>query len=79
MNGKNTGGAAFPEMIVGPYGGSEISGGMTLLDWFAGQALASMRADGFNSGDWAGDMADQAYAIARAMLAEKRRREGGAA
>ena len=41
--------------------------GMTLRDWFAGQALAS---------DWAGDYsptgaAEQAYRYADAMLAER--------
>lgn len=55
----NTGGAAFPG---------------TLLDWYAGQALAGMLADSEVSGKIS-DIAASAYIFASAMLAEKARRE----
>lgn len=48
----------------------------TLLDEFAGQALAGWCADGGYSGDWK-SMALDAYSAAAAMLAERRRRESG--
>jgi len=68
----NDGGPAFP---VNPHpnihGGSD---GMSLRDWFAGQALAGiMPSDGRPDGDQA--KAYWAYAMADAML---RAREGGA-
>ena len=74
----NTGGPAFPQ-----HGWSKDpqvlermrnQGGMTLLDWFAGQALAGVIADPAGSGCAEGN-AWEAYQIATAMLAEKARRE----
>lgn len=38
---KNDGGSAFPEFELSPQGYG-ISGGMTLRDWFAGQALKGL-------------------------------------
>jgi len=65
----NDGGPAFPVPMVAPQGDylNVSEEGMTLRDWFAGQALAS---------DWAGDYsptgaAEQAYRYADAMLAER--------
>lgn len=57
-----------------------VDHGMTLLDYFAGQAMNSLLAHATNSeaiecGD---DYAKAAYSLAADMLAEKRRREGGA-
>lgn len=41
---STTGGAAFPQSTtIGAV--SETVGGMTLRDWFAGQALAGLRAN----------------------------------
>lgn len=98
-NRIDTGGPAYPEHHYfdperGQHGqhvtASDIGcGGMTLLDYFAGQALAGAMAsspDGctnfpFNADD--GDdpptaiVAGCCYELAAAMLAEKRRREGG--
>lgn len=55
--------------------------GMSLLDWFAGQAM-SMRIQQWNCGMAGGmsraDMATEAYYDAAAMIAEKRRLEGAA-
>lgn len=66
-----TGGAAFPLENVG----TEFQPGMTLRDYFAGQALMGMMAadrrwDGGNA-----DMAKASYSVADAMLSA---REGGA-
>lgn len=49
-------------------------GGMTLLDWFAGQALTGILADSESQGE-PEDFSAAAYNIAESMLAEKARRE----
>lgn len=76
---RDTGGPAFPcEEIRTPDGKGWVPGasGMTLLDWFAGQALAIF-AD--NRVDPSADvLARAAYDAAEAMLAEKRRRREAA-
>lgn len=68
------GGPAFP--CVGEGHGNPFyhTPGMTLLDWFAGQALALARVVEWRSER---EIAEEAYGIARAMLAE--RKKGGAA
>lgn len=61
--------SAFPKFDYGNYGG-----GMTLRDWFAGQALAGFTACHFDNGDAimdAADTAKAAYNYADAMLAER--------
>jgi hypothetical protein len=81
MSGKNDGGPAFPQRAngcddkgqwnVGPFPG------MSLRDWFAGQALASMTvAPDYSAGPCNSEMARRAYVIADSMLAE--RAKGGA-
>jgi hypothetical protein len=45
--------------------------GMTLRDWFAGQALASMAVYIEDGGTFPSDMAEQAYMYAQSMLDEK--------
>ncbi len=74
----NDGGPAFPRAGTDTSYSQE---GMSLRDWFAGQALAGMLA-GFSKGERDGGPArfhegncDTAYQIADAML---RAREGGA-
>lgn len=62
---KPDGGLAFPFWYQGPTTGPEVYYGMTLRDWFAGQALAYIR-----------DVNDKvaarrAYGIADAMLRER--------
>lgn len=52
--------------------------GMTLLDWFAGQALAGLNANQSNNEDPWVVLAEQAYNAANAMLAERRRLAEGA-
>ena len=46
--------------------------GMSLRDWFAGQALAGMLASEESSGTWE-DFARSAYRLADAMLKERKR------
>ena len=58
------GGPAFPVSLE-LYLGASLSG-MTLRDWFAGQALAGMLANG-GAVSWEGD-ATNAYTVADAML-----------
>lgn len=86
-NRIDTGGPAYPYTLA--HIEQPHAAGMTLLDYFAGQALAGAMAsspDGctnfpFNADD--GDdpptaiVAGCCYELAAAMLAEKRRREGG--
>lgn len=63
---SNDGGAAFPVMYV--------SEGMTLRDYFAGQALAGALADpNFNMPP--AQLAELAYMEADAMLAARERKE----
>ena len=71
---KNTGGPAFPRSDYV----SNSNSGMTLRDWFAGQALAGMLSDyrrytprpGHKS-NWHKVMAAEAFVIADDMLAER--------
>lgn len=51
--------------------------GMSLLDYFAGQALAAHLAANRDRSWEIGELATYSYNIAQAMVAEKRRREGG--
>ncbi len=59
------GGPAFPE--TENYGRS----GMTLRDWFAGQAVVGMRANPAN--ELAAHVSSWAYAIADSMLKERQK------
>ena len=83
--GTDTGGKAYPsrELIrtlrdIGesaPEATECLDLGMTLLDWFAGQALMA-----FGHRNISADLTDAQYALlaydkAAAMVAEKRRRE----
>jgi hypothetical protein len=74
------GGAAFPipnERDQWGDGIAEGSRGMSLRDWFAGQALAGQLAnssaicDGVGEPSVSGLFAKDAYALADAMLAER--------
>ncbi len=76
----NDGGAAFPvTKEVRHIGSSEVhfgDPGMTLRDWFAGQAVAKMSGANFASFSTCDSIASVAYKIADAMIDEKRKREG---
>ena len=67
MTNKDDGGAAFP------VAADEFTTGMSLRDWFAGQALEGRGYDGWG----AQDIAEMAYEIADAMLAARSNGEGG--
>lgn len=70
MNWNEQGGAAFPFAATDPSNVDLQSSGMSLRDWFAGQALAiawDARDKGYYEGD-DNDMASCAYKIADAML-----------
>ena len=61
------GGSAFPAMLPG---GNYCTPGMSLRDWFAGQALASLLADTNTSGT-VDAFAKASYTYADAMLEER--------
>lgn len=68
MSNDKTGGQAFP-MGNPTHGGND---GMTMRDYFAGQALAESTRDIWDSHKYE-DVAKRAYGIADAMLAERER------
>lgn len=74
MSAPKTGGSAFPlNSYVLPNGqvSTELPG-MTLRDWFAGQALGGIIvATAANLGVTCEDLADEAYQHADAMIAER--------
>jgi len=65
---KHDGGPAFPWGLNG-----HRLGGLTFLDWFAGQALSGEMATYTTSQaeEYAEDIARRCYAVARAMVAER--------
>lgn len=74
----NYGGAAFP-CEGGEGSGLYPDPGMSMRDWFAGQALAGLCAHhgSYGIGNGPGELADRAHEIADAMIAA--RKIGGAA
>ena len=72
MNNKPRNPSAFPKTkTAGDV--SITEGGMTLRDYFAAKAMAAVGARGYY-GELA-DLAEDAYALADAMLAERERTE----
>lgn len=64
------GGTAFPRLAneITNWSGEDITGGMRLRDWFAGQALIGMaQSAGFQGAPWP-KLAEDAYEAADAML-----------
>ena len=87
MTNSNTGGMAFP---LPGIEGQPVNEGMTLLDYFAGKALAGLTTIPDERGykenpqqtveQWREELyaqdAKYCYELAKAMIAEKHRREG---
>jgi hypothetical protein len=69
MNDKH-GGFAFPQSHPDVAYSDYTGGGMTLRDWFAGQALAGLLADPDRNGS-DNQYAKVAYSLADAMLAAR--------
>lgn len=65
------GGAAFPVVLPNNYEFGHD--GMSLRDWFAGQALANPRTHAMANSNTTEDIAMWAYGVADAMLAERNR------
>ena len=74
MNNEKTGGHAFPTLFIEPEHGSGHAG-MTLRDWFAGMALIHHFVS-VNDLAGADKVAELAYEVADAMLAERTRAKG---
>lgn len=72
------GGSAFPTFVgfrEGDIQEVESKGGITALDYFAGQALMGMMADTTINGASNDKLSKIAYDLGAAMLAEKQRRD----
>lgn len=77
----DTGGSAFPQSdsVVWPTRQTKFGeAGMTLLDWFAGQALAGFLSVHDNQRYQNHEVAAISYNVATAMIAERRRLTEGA-
>ena len=78
---KDGGGAAFPRVVQNDY--DDVYMGMSLRDWFAGQALTMFSSDVDNWSRMAQDYKENiedmqarlAYRLADAMLAERNKGE----
>jgi hypothetical protein len=69
----NNGGSAFPEPFVPKSSGLSINmhPGMSLRDWFAGQALAGLTNGARGTGWRKSELAKNAFEFADAMLAAR--------
>ena len=77
---RDDGGPAFPFAATDPSNVPMQAPGMTLRDWFAGQALAPLLADfdsrhGIPPGDFMRHCAVTAYRVADAMIAARNSHE----
>lgn len=68
MSTLKGGGPAFP---TGPLNRADTEPGMSLRDWFAGHALVTPLVTNCCGGTWAQQIAQEAYKLADAMLAER--------
>ncbi len=77
MSTKETGGPAFPIPVVSQNQATgetsiwQTEGGMTLRDYFAGQALIGMVSRAYRADGESGIVAASCYKFADAMLAER--------
>ncbi len=70
----NTGGPAFPQCSYNMKGGYDITGGMTLRDYFAAKAMQGMLAASENYST--SELALYAYDVADAMLKQREASNG---
>ena len=77
MSDKNDGGPAFPVTPDTQAGHAAAFRGMSLRDWFAGQALMGIFASSSETAPSDEATARFAYSVADAMLAERERLMGG--
>lgn len=71
---------AFAASGFGPFPNGEMvygQQGMTLREWYAGMALANCNVEEHTGKFWASHTAEQAFAIADAMLAQSQKPIGG--
>ena len=71
---SKNGGSAFPWTETHPAHGTRGEMGMTLLDWFAGQALAGLLSDETIERCTPEGYAKSAYDYAEAMIEERKKR-----
>lgn len=72
---QRDGGSAFPNTEAYFEPPATIHSGMSLRDWFAGQALAGMVNDhGDDCDGYRAAVTRRAYAVADAMLAEREKK-----
>lgn len=75
----DNGGAAFPQRDIGAYDavdeGRGPQGGMSLRDYFAGQAMIALMEAALTTITSPSFLAQSAYQMADAMLAERSRTE----
>ena len=70
---NNTGGPAFPQCSYNMKGGYDITGGMTLRDYFAAQAMQALLTQGHIARP---NVPGIAYAVADAMLKQREASNG---
>lgn len=69
--GANGCGNSVPTTLNGSVQYVEYNQGLSLRDWFAGQALANQNIEEHSGKKWADRVAEQAYRIADAMIAAR--------
>ena len=69
MSKENDGGPAFPQDLQGRRGDDPDMQGMSLRDWFAGQAIAGLALDTAPEAA----VAEWAYTLAGAMLEARKK------
>jgi hypothetical protein len=74
MNNEKTGGHAFPTLFIEPEHGSGYAG-MTLRDWFAGQALAGLIGKLGSEKEWY-SVGDYCYHAADKLIAARNQAKG---
>ena len=75
MSKVNNGGAAFPHAVLRQNNEVEINNGLTLRDYFAAKAMQGFCAHGGSGPITQQALAEFAYQLADAMLAERERGE----